>query len=105
MKVDFKKVMKSIDGKDMKEKFEDGKIIPLTYESVVIKGLYLQDESDRSSSEKDIADRYDLIMRIKKAKAKDKVEINLDEIQLIKRQVHKLHNTHFYGKINELLKV
>jgi hypothetical protein len=98
MLVNVNQVLKHITGETMQD-VVDGKAIDATVKMAIVNGLLSPVQKE---SGVDKVKKYELAKRVY---ASDEVDLNEDEIKLIKERVGEVFNPVVVGQIYELLKV
>ena len=99
MLVNVNQVLKTIDGQTMQEPNDKGEAVDATLKMAIVNAV-LSPVKDESGIEK--VKKYELAKKVFNA---DEVDLNEDDIKLIKERVGKLFGPIVVGQIYELLKV
>lgn len=102
MLVDVTQVLKNLAGNIMKDNDGQGNVIDATLKLAIVNALLTNSQQGRSENGVDKVKKYELA---KKVYQNDEVDLNEDEIKLIKEKVGESFGPLVVGQIYELLKV
>jgi len=100
MKIDMSQTLKTLEGKDLTEKDEDGKDKPITLGVIACSALLTPHQGEDNLSGEDKARRHKLAVRIVNAVH---VDIVIDDVALLKKLIGKNPYPLYVGQAFEML--